>query len=99
MTGFNSACVLIIGYSFGDMDIGAELYSLRKESRGIPWYAIFPRNDPQVRKMYSNRFEIEQIDLPFEEFLRQLDARVGFITDVGLKHGNIANLRSKKAIQ
>jgi hypothetical protein len=99
MTGFNNACVIIVGYSFGDMDIGAELYSLRKEGRGIPWYAIFPRNDPQVRKMYSNRFEIEQINLPFEEFLKELDDRVNFITNVELKYGRITELRSKKIVQ
>jgi hypothetical protein len=79
MTGFDNSCVLLVGYSFGDMDIGAELYSMRKKNSGIPWYAIFPRNDPQVRTMYSKRFNIEQIGMSFEEFLTSLDARVDFI--------------------
>jgi len=79
MTGFNSSCVLIVGYSFNDMDIGAELYTLRKQNSGIPWYAIFPRNDPQVRAMYSKRFNVEQINMTFEDFLAELDARVDFI--------------------
>lgn len=80
MTDFNSACVLIIGYSFGDMDIGAQLYRIRKQ-RGIPWYAVFPREDPQVRRMYSTRFGIEQIAMDFQEFLRELDDRVDFIPE------------------
>jgi hypothetical protein len=81
MMGFDAACVLIAGYSFGDMDIGAQLYSLRKRNNGIPWYAIFPRNDPQVRRMYSRRFAIEQINRTLEEFLAELDNRVSFIPD------------------
>ncbi|HEY4940037.1 MAG TPA: SIR2 family protein [Rhizomicrobium sp.] len=81
MTGFGNTCVIVIGYSFGDMDIGAELYSLRQQSKGIPWYAVFPRSDPQVRKMYSNRFGIEQIDATFEQFMQELDTRVSFIPE------------------
>lgn len=79
MTGFDNSCVLVVGYSFGDMEIGAQLYSMRKQNSGIPWYAIFPRNDPQVRTMYSKRFNIEQISMFFEDFLGSLDARVDFI--------------------
>jgi hypothetical protein len=79
MNDFQSACVLLIGYSFGDMDIGAELYRIRKENDGIPWYAVFPRNDPQVRAMYSKRFGIEQINRTFDDFLAELDDHVDFI--------------------
>lgn len=79
LTGLGQKCVLIIGYSFGDMEIGAELYSIRKKNRDIPWYAVFPRDDPQVRNMYSTRLGIEQIDRTFEEFLAEIDARVGFL--------------------
>lgn len=79
--GFDKKCVLIIGYSFGDMDIGSELYNLRRQSAGTPWYAIFPRADPQVKKMYSKRLGIEQINNTFEGFLRELDGRVNFIPD------------------
>jgi len=49
MLGFDGRCVLIVGYSFGDMDIGTELYRLRKQ-KDVPWYAIFPRNDPKCGK-------------------------------------------------
>ena len=37
MTGFDNSCVLVVGYSFGDMEIGAQLYSMRKQNSGIPW--------------------------------------------------------------
>lgn len=79
MTGFGESCVLIAGYSFGDMDIGAELFKLRRQSKGTPWYAIFPRDDPQVKRMYSNRLGVEQINMTLEQFLRELDRRVNFI--------------------
>jgi len=98
MTSFGRTCVLIIGYSFGDMDIGAELYSLRNQSADIPWYAVFPRNDPLVRRMYSRRFKIEQINRTFEQFLAELDARVNFLPDA-LKHERIGQLRAAGRIQ
>ena len=98
MTGFDTACVLIVGYSFGDMDIGAELYSLRKQNSGIPWYTIFPRDDPQVRKMYSKHFEIEQINGTFESFLSELDSRVDFVP-LKFKHKYKDALRAEGMIQ
>jgi hypothetical protein len=98
MKDFDTACVLLVGYSFGDMDIGAELYSIRKQNDGIPWYAVFPRDDPQVRKMYSNRFRIEHINRTFESFLAEFDDRVGFIPE-DLKHSRIGDLRSRGQIQ
>lgn len=81
MTGFNAACVVAVGYSFSDMDIGAELFRLRHSTPGTPWYAIFPRADEQVRKMYSRELRIEQIDATFEDFLVQLDDAVDFISE------------------
>lgn len=97
MTDFGGTCVLVIGYSFGDMDIGAELYRLRK-NHGIPWYAIFPRNDVSVRKMYSKRFEIEQINLTFEQFLSELDKRVDFLPP-DRKLDQKAEMRNRNIIQ
>ena len=73
------SCVIIAGYSFGDMDIGAELYSLRKDTQGTPWYAVFPRTDPQVRTMYSQRLNIRQIGMTLDAFLSELDRQVDFI--------------------
>lgn len=98
MGGFNTACVLIAGYSFGDMDIGAELFSIRQQNSGIPWYTIFPRNDPQVRKMYSKRFSIEQINATLEDFLSELDSRVNFIP-ADMKFARKEELRTTGAIQ
>jgi len=98
MTDFGGTCVLIIGYSFGDMDVGAELYRIRKEHGGIPWYAVFPRNDISVKKMYSKRFGIEQINLTFEEFLSKLDSRLNLLP-VEKKHDKISKLHAEKIIQ
>lgn len=84
--------------SSGDMDIGAELYALRKENSGIPWYAVFPRDDLQVRRMYSRHFNIEQINRSFEAFLAELDDRVDFIPK-DLKFSIRGNLRSRGLIQ
>ncbi|MNX93349.1 hypothetical protein D3C86_1255300 [compost metagenome] len=79
LAALGQACVVIAGYSFGDMDIGAELYALRKDHPGTPWYAVFPRTDAQVRTMYSQRFDIRQIGMTLEAFLAELDRRVDFI--------------------
>lgn len=98
MNDFNRTCVLLVGYSFGDMDIGAELYRLRQQNSGIPWYAVFPRNDTSVRRMYSKRFQIEQINATFEDFLRDLDARINFLP-ANRKHDQISNLRADGLIQ
>jgi hypothetical protein len=98
MTNFGGTCVLIVGYSFSDMDIGAELYKIRKDDAGIPWYAVFPRDDASVRKMYSKRFGVEQINRTFEQFLAELDDRIGFLPHK-LKHHQIDTLRRAKIIQ
>ncbi|RWD94257.1 SIR2 family protein [Mesorhizobium sp.] len=98
MTAFSSTCVLLIGYSFGDMDIAAELYSIRKKHSGIPWYAVFPRNDPQVKRMYSKKFGIEQINRKFEDFLVELDEQINFIPDE-LKRSRLDELSVRGVIQ
>jgi hypothetical protein len=98
MTGFGQNCVLIIGYSFGDMDIGAELFTIRKQRADIPWYAVFPRNDPQVRAMYSKRWQIEQINATFEEFWEELDNEIDFLPN-NLKHSKKNALTTAGTIQ
>jgi hypothetical protein len=98
MKNFGTQCVLVIGYSFGDMDIGSELYQIRKGDTGIPWYAVFPRNDPNVRTMYLTRLGIRQIDCTFESFVSKLDKSVNFLPRQ-LKHDRIAELRSNNKIQ
>lgn len=98
MSDFHATCVLIVGYSFGDMDIGSELYALRKRNADIPWYAVFPRNDPQVRKMYADRFHIDQINATFEEFLGALDDKISFVP-TQLKLCEKARLQSEGVIQ
>lgn len=98
LSTLGESCVIIAGYSFGDMDIGAELYSLRKESGGTPWYAVFPRTDPQVRQMYSQRLNIRQIGMTLEGFLSELDKRVDFIPPEH-KHAKRGRLKAKGIIQ
>jgi hypothetical protein len=97
-TSFGESCVVIAGYSFGDMDIGAELFSIRKRNNGTPWYAIFPRRDAQVRDMYANRLNIRQIACTLADFLKELDKRVNFI-DPKHKHGRIGPMRKAGLIQ
>lgn len=98
MRNFHASCVLTIGYSFGDLDIGAELYRLRKANNGIPWYAVFPRNDVDVRNMYFQKLNIRQIDRTFESFMSELDDIVDFIP-TEFKHSKLAELESAGRIQ
>lgn len=95
---FGGKCVLVMGYSFGDMDIGSELYRLRQQTSDTPWYTVFPRDDALVRKMYSKRLGIEQINATVESFLAALDDRVDFLPD-RLKYSRAADLRSRGVIQ
>ncbi len=95
---FDGTCVLVMGYSFGDMDIGSELYRLRQQTADTPWYTVFPRNDALVRKMYSKRLGIEQINRTCESFLADLDARVDFLPP-RLKHRQMDSLRVDGIIQ
>lgn len=97
LSDFNQTCVLFIGYAFMDMDIGAELFRLRK-TRRIPWYAVFPRNDADVRRMYEQEFGVLQINRRAVDFFAELDERVNFVPNEW-KFANIDNLRARGAIQ
>jgi len=97
LSDFNQSCVLFLGYAFMDMDIGAELFRLRQERR-IPWYAVFPRNDADVRRMYEQNFGILQINRRCVDFLAELDDSINFVPD-GWKFGAIDELKLKSLIQ
>lgn len=98
LSDFNQSCVLFIGYAFMDMDIGAELFRLRQD-RKIPWYAVFPRDDADVRRMYEQKFGILQINRRSLDFLVELDERVDFITDKKWKFDQLSDLRGAGLIQ
>jgi SIR2-like domain len=76
---FSDRCVVFIGYSFMDMDIGAEIYRMRKRDKGVHWYAVFPRDDADVKSMYQDQFAIKQINRTFFDFLTDLDAEKNII--------------------
>jgi hypothetical protein len=79
LQNFSGRCVIFVGYSFMDMDIGAEIYRMRKNDKGVHWYAVFPRDDSDVRSMYQDQFAIKQINRTFFDFLTDLDAEKNFI--------------------
>ncbi|HXB68998.1 MAG TPA: SIR2 family protein [Candidatus Acidoferrales bacterium] len=81
LQSLDSACVLFIGYSFQDFDIASELFGMRNPNhrRAIPWYAVFPRNDTNVRAMYDERYGIRQINRTFLDFMADLDDTQAFI--------------------
>jgi hypothetical protein len=97
LSDFNQTCVLFVGYAFMDMDIGAELFRLR-EDRRIPWYAVFPRDDSDVRRMYEQKFGILQINRRSLDFFAELDERIGFVP-VDWKFDQLGMLQSRGAIQ
>lgn len=72
-------CILFIGYSFTDFDIALHLYKKAKPRNRPAWYAIFPRNDANIRNMYFEKYRIKQIDRTFYEFISDLDDRINFI--------------------
>jgi hypothetical protein len=90
-TDFNEYCVVFIGYSFQDVDLASRLYEIRKDRRGKNWYAVFPRNNADVRKMFLEEYKILQITRTFLDFLVDLDKEVNFIPDEWKFH-NIENL-------
>ncbi|WP_246671846.1 SIR2 family protein [Mesorhizobium sp. B2-3-10] len=94
---FDQSCVLFIGYSFGDMDICSELFRLRRK-RNVPWYAVFPRDDSDVRRMYQDKFGVLQINKRFLDFVVELDQQVGFIPDEW-KFDRLATIRASEKIQ
>jgi hypothetical protein len=98
LSDFNQTCVIFVGYAFMDMDIGAELYRLRRKKKAIPWYAVFPRNDADVREMYRVEFDIRQINRTASDFFAELDERVNFIPP-DWKFGQIDNLQTRGLIQ
>lgn len=79
METLRNHCVLFIGYSFQDMDIAAHLYELRKNNKAPKWYAIFPRDDHDVRNMFLQKYDTLQINRRFHDFMHDLDQRVDFI--------------------
>jgi hypothetical protein len=60
------------------MDLGGQLYHIAQKKQ-IPWYAVFPRNDPNVRNMYLTYFKTRQIDATFFELMLELDKEFGFV--------------------
>jgi len=74
-------CVIFIGYGFNDFDIAAELYKIKKEQSGTKWFAVFPRNDSDVRRMLHDKYGIKQINGTFYEFITALDKAKEFIPD------------------
>lgn len=81
ISDFNQHCVVFIGYSFQDVDIGARIYEIRKDRRGKNWYAVFPRNNADVRKMFLEEYKVLQITRRFHDFMADLDDEVNFIPD------------------
>jgi hypothetical protein len=98
LSDFNQSCVIFVGYAFMDMDIGAELFRLRRQKKDIPWYAVFPRNDADVREMYRAKFDIRQINRTASDFFAELDERTDFIPQEW-KFGEISNLQGRGLIQ
>jgi hypothetical protein len=47
----------------------------------IPWYAVFPRDDENVRGMYLERYGIRQVNRTFIDFMVELDEALDFIPD------------------
>lgn len=78
---FNEYCLLFIGYSFMDVDLASTLYEIRQDRSGRNWYAVFPRDNSDVREMYRERYKISQVNRRFHDFLRDLDEDVNFIPD------------------
>jgi len=83
LLNLNNTCVVFIGYSFQDLDIATALHEMRNpvSTRQIPWYAVLPRDDENVRGMYSDRYGIRQINRTFFDFMIDLDEAVGFIPE------------------
>ncbi|MDQ3802796.1 MAG: SIR2 family protein [Acidobacteriota bacterium] len=78
---FDDYCLLFVGYSFLDVDIASRLYEIRKQRGGRKWYAVFPRDNPDVREMYREKYRISQINRTFHDFLLDLDKVVDFIPE------------------
>jgi len=79
LEGLRLRCVIFIGYSFQDLDIASKLFAMRQGDCERQWYAVFPRNDPNVRSMYERNYRIKQIARTFEQFVNELDEAVDFL--------------------
>jgi hypothetical protein len=75
----SASCVVFIGYSFQDMDIASRLHELRRRDRDRHWYAVFPRNDANVRTMYLQQYGIRQINRTFADFMAEVGQRLQLI--------------------
>lgn len=73
------ACVIFIGYSFQDMDIASLLHGMRSRDHEMHWYAVFPRNDANVRAMYERHYGIKQISRTFADFVAEAGTRLNLI--------------------
>ncbi len=93
LSDLDGKCVVFVGYGLQDMDIMAELYNLRNpaEKRTIPWYAVFPRDDQNLREMLSDRLGIRQINGTFLDFMAAADAVLGFVP-FAWKHDKIGSI-------
>jgi hypothetical protein len=80
LSDFENNCVLFIGYSLSDMDIGSQLWAKRKENDSINWYAVFPC-DSQTQDMYRDQFSVRVINRKYHEFMKELDAKVDLLPE------------------
>lgn len=81
MDVMSNRSVIFIGYSFSDFDISSYLFDLAKNRSGPNWYAVFPRNDSDVRTMLFDKYRIRQINKTFFDFIMELDRYTGFIPE------------------
>ncbi|SNC74956.1 SIR2-like domain-containing protein [Hymenobacter gelipurpurascens] len=79
LTDIQDKTVIFIGYSFMDLDISSILYNLNRSANCQCWYAVFPRNDADVRNMLREKFGIRQINRTFFDFIIDLDEAIDFI--------------------
>lgn len=77
--GLEDKYVLFVGYSFMDFDISSIVFDFARRANRRNWYAVFPRNDAQIKDMYLRRFNIRVIPATFFEFMYFLDEAVGFL--------------------
>jgi hypothetical protein len=82
LENFEEVCVLFVGYSLFDMDIGSQLWSkwqtVRNTNNDVKWYAVMP-SEPEVASMYYKHLGVRVINRRFHEFLKSLDEAVNFV--------------------
>lgn len=81
ISDFKNKCVIFIGYSLFDFDIASILYNLARKNKTQAWYAVFPRNDTDVRNMLRDKYKIRQINKSFYNFIYDLDKAINFIPE------------------